>query len=481
MQETRHPRAGKSRALRSRQGAQNLATPGLIVILFVVLVFLLGGGSRSDIASLPLLRAASVMFMCWAIAGMDSADWRRIRVPLALLLALTTWISLQLVPLPPSIWQGLPGRETIVTIDRLLGQADLWRPISLTPSDTWNSLLAMTVPLAGVFLFARLDLEESQRLLAVFVAIAAASAMLGFIQVLLGTGNAAYFYRITSFDAMVGLFANRNHHAVMQACAVLMSAVLLRDELMRKRQRRSAQLLLSLAALLSTAMTVLIGSRAGLVTGFVAFVVGYAMLVPAWLARPVGRHGDPRQVSSSHMATVWAWAPPVLLGVLSLTIISLADRSTSLSRLAENSVGGDLRVLAWPTVQEMMAQFWMTGSGFGSFPDTYKMFEPDSLLLPLYFNHAHNDWAEMVITGGFPFVLIALTAAAWIARQAVAHGLRNLVKGHRGDNRLAMLGVILLLVAASAVDYPLRVPSLQILGLMAVLLLCCPRTAPFRD
>ena len=99
----------------------------------------------------------------------------------------------KLVPLPPDIWHGLPGRETIITIDRLLGQADLWRPISLTPSDTWNSLLGMTVPLAAVFLIARLDAEDYPRLLAVFVAIAVVSAMLGFMQVLLGTGMRPLF------------------------------------------------------------------------------------------------------------------------------------------------------------------------------------------------------------------------------------------------------------------------------------------------
>lgn len=481
MQEIRNPKASKPSARRSRQSGQNLATPGLIVILFVVLVFLLGGGSRSDIASLPLLRAASVMFMCWAIAGMESSDWRRIRVPLALLLALTAWIALQLVPLPPSIWQGLPGRETIVAIDRLLGQADLWRPISLTPSDTWNSLLGMTLPLAALLLVVRLDTEDYSRLLTALVVIAAVSALLGFLQVLLGPGNATYLYRITNSHAMVGLFANRNHHALMQAWAVLIAASLLRDELMRKRQRKSVQLFLALAALLSTAMTVMTGSRAGLVFGFVAFVIGYAMILPAWRTRPIGRHGDSRPLVRSRSALVWAWAPPLLLGALSLTIISLADRSTSLSRLAEQSVALDLRVLAWPTVQHMVSVFWATGSGFGSFPDAYKMYEPDSLLLPSYFNHAHNDFAEMVITGGLPFVLIALLAVFWIARRAVAHGLRNLVKGYRGDNRLALLGAIVLLVAASIVDYPLRVPSLQVFAVMAVILLCCPRAARARD
>lgn len=461
---------------RSRPDEQRLSTAGWVAAGFLLLVFLSGGGSRSDIASLPLLRGAAVIFACWAMAGMQRADWQRVRVPLALLAALTLWIGLQLVPLPPSLWQGLPSRDAIVAIDRLLGQPDIWRPISLTPSDTWNSLLAMTVPIAALLLMSRVEAEDYSKLLTIIVAIAFTSALLGFIQLLSGAGSTAYIYRITNSENMVGLFANRNHHACFQACAMLMAATLLRDELMRKRQNTSVQVVLMIGFLLFTAMTMLIGSRAGLVLGFVAFVASYAMLLPAWRGRPQGRFAEPAAASASR-ATRWlGYLPLALMAGLLVTVIRLSDRTTSLTRL-DYPVAEDLRLLAWPTVQDMMSSFWLLGSGFGSFPDSYKMFEPDSLLQPNYFNHAHNDWAELIITGGLPFVLIVLAGLIWIGRAAATRGFRNLVKGYRGDYRLALLVVILSLAAASVVDYPLRVPSLQVIAIITVVLLCCPAPA----
>src|SRR3546814_17356656 len=82
------------------------------------------------------------------------------------------------------------------------------------------------------------------------------------------------------------------------------------------------------------------------------------------------------------------------------------------------SVGDDLRVQAWPTVQSMIETYWIAGSGFGSFAGAYKMFEPDNLLQDAYFNHDHNDWAEVIITGGLPFEFILAAAIPWFVRSA---------------------------------------------------------------
>lgn len=476
MPESQRRTSRTSRSGRLRPEERGLSTAGLVAAGFLLLVFLSGGGSRSDIASLPLLRGAAVLFACWAITGMQRADWQRIRVPLALLLFITLWIAIQLVPLPPALWQALPGREVIVAIDRLVAQPGVWRPISLAPSDTWNSLLAMTVPIAALLLMARAEAQDYAKLLTIIVAIAFTSALLGFIQLLSGAGSTAYMYRITNAGMMVGLFANRNHHAFFQAFAMLMAASLLRDELMRKKQNKSVQIVLVLAFVLFTAMTMLVGSRAGLALGFVAFAVSYAMLLPAWRGRPQGRFAEPAAAKVSRASRLFAYLPLALMAGLLVTIVRLSDRTTSLSRL-EYAVAEDLRVLAWPTVQAMVERFWAVGSGFGSFPDSYKMFEPDALLQPSYFNHAHNDWAELVITGGVPFVAMVLAGLIWIGRRATARGFSNLIKGHRGDYRLALSVVILLLAVASFVDYPLRVPSLQAIALIAVILLCCPAPA----
>lgn len=463
-------RSGTSAGFLSKDSLSKSGIP----ILFLLFVFLLGGGSRSDIASLPLLRGGAVLFGCWAIMGMSSDDWRRIRVPLILLLVLTVWTAIQLVPLPPSLWHSLPARDVVQDIDRVLGQPDLWRAISLTPTETWNSLLAMSVPLAAVLLAGRLGPDDRRLVMLALVAIAFASALLGFAQIATGIG---YLYRIANEGLMIGFFANRNHHAIFQACAALVAAMVLRDELMRRRQHKPLQIALAFAALLSVAMTVLIGSRAGFAAGAIAFTAGYAMLVPVIQGRRAARQ-PVRGQRPRHFRWLVYMLPVVLVGLL-FAAAFMTERSTALSRVAGGNVADDLRFLAWPTVATMMETFWVFGSGFGSFPDTYAIFETDALLFPSYFNHAHNDWAEAVITGGLPFVLVILGAFVWLFRAGRRRGIKNIVKGHRGDDRLTVLAVTTIVTIASFFDYPLRVPSLQAMMIFLLVLFAClaPATA----
>lgn len=451
-------------------------------VAFLVFVFLLGGGSRSDIASLPLLRGLSVVVAAWAFLRLAPDDWYRIRVPLLLSILLAAWMAIQLIPLPPSMWQALPGRETTAQIDAMMGLSNLWRPLSLTPGQTWNALLGMSVIFAGLGVAARLGPDDYSQVMFTLVLLGCASALLGFWQSLSGSGSPAYLYRITNDGAMVGLFANRNHHAIFLSCVTLIAAMLLRDELMRKRNRVSIRIGLILAIILLTICTVLIGSRSGLVSIVVTFVASYAIVVTAWLAK-AGHAGAARP---GHRLASWRrlalLLPPVFLALSVAVVLALSTRVTSVTRLAGEAVADDMRILAWPTIETMIGQFWLLGSGFGSFPDVYRIFEPDALLQPSYFNHAHNDWAELIITGGLPLSLLTLAGLIWIGRRIAALGRRNLVKGYRGDLRLPATVILVVLMAASLVDYPLRVPSLQIFAVFIAVLLCCPpasrRTAP---
>src|SRR3546814_2764621 len=117
----------------------------------------------------------------------------------------------------------------------------------------------------------------------------------------------------------------------------------------------------------------------------------------------------------------------------------------------------------------MIETYWIAGSGFGSFAGAYKMFEPDNLLQDAYFNHAHNDWAEVIITGGLPFALILAAAILWFVRTFAACGVRNLVKGHRGDIRLPALMAVVVLGTTSLIEYPLRIPAIQALAIFLIL------------
>lgn len=462
----------KSPSRRSGARFADFALPKWVPILFLIFVFLLGGGSRSDIASLPVLRGGAVLFAFWAALQMQREDWRRIRVPLALMLALLLWMALQLVPLPPDLWHSMPGRGTIVAIDGLIGQPELWRPISLTPSQTLNAVLGMSVPVAALLLATQMDREEYLSLLVAVVLVACVSALLGMVQILSGPSSPAYLYRISNNDSIVGLFSNRNHHAIFLACVLPLIAALFRDELMRKRKRPLIRVGLVLAGAMLTILTIVIGSRGGLVAGAFAASLSYAVITASWLGTDASRRPS---LSQSKFARWLFYTPPALFALLVGAALMLSDRTTAFTRLMTQSAGDDLRVLAWPTVQSMIETYWFMGSGLGSFSSVYKMFEADSLLRDAYFNHAHNDWAEVILTGGLPFGLILIATIVWITRASSALGGRNLVKGYRGDLRLPILTVIVLFAATSLIDYPLRVPSLQALAVFLVIFLCCPK------
>ncbi|MGN6287790.1 MAG: O-antigen ligase family protein [Sphingopyxis terrae] len=447
-----------------------------IPVCFIVFVFMLGGGARSDIASLPLLRGGSVLFALWAAFQLSQDDWRRIRVPLVLTLALTVWIALQLVPLPPSVWHHLPGREIVAQLDELLGQSDVWRPISMTPSQTWNALLAMTVVLAGLLVAASLKSDDLPRVMFSFVIIGCVSCVIGLFQALSGAGSSSYFYRITNDGAIVGLFANRNHHAIFLAWDVLIASILFRDELMRKRSRGMVRFGLAVAMILLTVVAVLIGSRAGLAAIVASFVVSYIVVASAWYSRTprVGRSLSGRGAGVVSPRGIFLALPPIILALSVGIALALSSRVSSVTRIRGEVLADDMRILAWPTVEAMINKFWLLGSGFGSFAQVFKIYEPDSLLQPTYFNHAHNDFAEVIISGGIFFAILIACAVLWVSWKISRRGLRNLVRGYRGDTRLPAILIILIAVGASLVDYPLRVPSLQVFLIWVIVISCSP-------
>ena len=115
----------------------------------------------------------------------------------------------------------------------------------------------------------------------------------------------------------------------------------------------------------------------------------------------------------------------------------------------------------------------MFGSGFGSFEEVYHIHEPDSLMISSYVNMAHNDWAQLIIEGGVPAVLLVVALCAWLARSlgAVLGG------GAAGVARMLFwLSVAGILLFASLVDYPLRTPLFQLSAVWLVAIFAFERS-----
>src|SRR5262249_26333487 len=134
------------------------------------------------------------------------------RWAIGLLGAIFAWPLLQLIPMPPSLWTGLPGRGQIASAYEAARIPLPWFPISLYPSATWLRLISL-LPATAVFL-AMLSLERRSRrvvIVLIFV-IALASVVLNMLQIM-GGENSPLWFHVRSRDRAIGFFANANHNA----------------------------------------------------------------------------------------------------------------------------------------------------------------------------------------------------------------------------------------------------------------------------
>ena len=436
-----------------------------MTVAFLVLVFLLGGGARDDILSLVVLRPVAVVVCVLAALGLSGTDLRPFRFVLAMAAALVGVAVLHVLPLPPQVWHLLPGRELLVAIDAAAGLDDVWRPLALVPASAWNALFSLSVPLAALALAIPLRTEDHLRVARWFVIIGLGSAVLGVAQLAGGPEGPLYFYRITNSGALVGLFSNRNHHAIYLATLLPILACLASLPVSERGRLQLRYALIVSGALFLIAALVVTGSRAGFVVG-----LGGGLAALILFRRPqVQRrsHRDRPQHASGWTRLSFRAIGAGLIAAIAAAFLTFSELPI-VARLFETGGSDELRFKVWQPILEMGWTYFPFGSGNGSFAEVYKIGEPTALLHFNYLNHAHNDLLEIFLTMGLVgLVLAALAAVAWaIATLAVFR--------RRGEpspaTRLAQLGacVVALLALASVADYPLRTPSLACFFVFAV-------------
>lgn len=438
--------------MRTRHLPAGFQAPSLPFILLAALLSTLwvaGGASRGDVAGQVVVRGASWLVVIVAILFGPRPSAEGARPVLVLLLAALGLVLLQLVPLPPSWWSALPGREPFT--GAAAGGPDVWRPWSLTPGATVNAASSLIVPFAVLLLAVQLPEAERGRAPGLILCLVAGSTLVGLLQF---SGVALDNPLVNdSAGQVAGAFANRNHFALFLAFGCMLAPVwAFRDG--RRPEWRGP---VALGLVLLFALTILAsGSRAGLVLGLLGLGFGL-ILVRQGIRTALARH--PR----------WAF-PALVAGVLGLLAIFVllsvrADRAVSIERLTAVDQGSDMRARGLPTVLAMIRDYFPAGSGLGGFDPVFRMHEPFGLLKLTYFNHAHNDFLEVVMDAGLPGLLLLAAGIAWWAWASV----RAWRAGTGVRHALPKLGsaTILLLLAASAVDYPARTPMMMAVAVIA--------------
>ena len=418
-----------------------------VVLLAFSVVF--GGASREHALRLALVEIAALPLLVLGAGRLiQSGAWRAHRFALGLLGAAVAIPLVQLIPLPPAVWTGLPGRDEMVLALELAGLEPGWSPLSLAPDNTWRSALALIPPAA--LLIATLSLSQDQRLRLVQFTLAAAVAgiLLGAAQLASG-GQNLYPWETTEAGFVTGFFANRNHLAVYLLVA-LAFAITMGAATLRRRGRRSAALWFgALFAGLVVVALAAIRSRAG-ITLFAPVMM--ASLLAAWIAAGRGRPGP---------------GLLVLVGATgaALTVVLVLALPPILARF-DSGGAPELRFERWPLVATAAETYLPLGSGIGTFDPVYRSVEPLEELDASFFNQAHNEYLETWLEAGWLGAGLIILFLVWFGRRMWS-AWRAPPSTERDLQRAASIGIGAVLVH-SIVDYPLRTATMAVL-----FALCC--------
>jgi O-Antigen ligase len=433
----------------------------------LVASLMLGGATRSGFLSDTILELIAIPTLIVSLSSLlrSSLNERKRGAEWGLVLCLGVAIIplVQLIPLPPSIWTKLPHRQQITGVFELLNGVLPWLPISVSPSLTWASLLSLLPPIAIFLGIIQLDYRERRLISLIFVALGIFEAFLGLLQVAQGPSSPWRFYAVTNDTESVGFFANRNHLAALLNCALVFGAAwgintALSFDFRRERKNVGTASVVTVTAsflgiLVLMAAEATTRSRAGVGLLIVALFAALALALSD-RRRPSGATPIKWIVGSVVVASVL---------VVQFTLYRILDRF-------QDPLQGARLEFAHNTIAAAEA-YMPFGSGFGTFVSVYPSFEPPQDVVDnRYVNRAHDDLLEIVLEGGAMSVMLVAGFLAWLFFMS-RKIWRNAPTDERDIDLLlarAATIVIPLIIAHSAVDYPLRTEAM-----MAVFALAC--------
>ncbi|MBI1284672.1 MAG: O-antigen ligase domain-containing protein [Thiobacillus sp.] len=390
-----------SRPIHERDGFELFA----FYLLAAILLFapLIKGGNRP--LPLLLLELAAVLLLAYPLAR--PVFWQRLSTGLLLGLALLMLLpALQLLPMPFSMWQTLPGRDVYAGALTAFGTTTDTHALSLLPMATELAWLALLPPLAVFLVAVSLPEAALRKCVYLFIAMATAQAILALVQF---GGGATTTFRTSLSDigTGVGTYVNRNHLAGMLAMALPISLGLLASRIGQaggNLRYRSRSLIRRMATRLNPArlnqtlifsaisIVILLGaifSRSR--TGIMLAMLGIFLTAVLYGFRIGGRR-------STNLVTVFS--------VIGLALAVEVGLAPVLERFSAEAALEDARWSIFGSSITALGQFFPFGSGLGTFPDIYRRFQPAEI--SLFVNHAHNDYIEYLFEGGLMAAVVVL-------------------------------------------------------------------------
>ena len=427
-----------------------------VVPVYVLLCIVLGGSVQGIWGNLAL-HLVGIGIIAWTLLSAGSLRVPGTAKPLLIIAAAAvTLLVVQIIPLPPGLWQALPGRQPISDGFELLGMGAPWLPISLAPYETMAAAISLIPPVAVLTAMLVARAYRPAWLVLAILAATLAAVLLGALQVASPSPMQSpwYLYRRTNHGAAVGFFANSNHMAALLvvSLAFLAAIVVALRSRVKNEKAASGVLLLAVAGSLTLIVGIALnGSLAALLLGLPVAVVSAAMFL-----------SQRRRLRF----------PVAALALVSVAAVAAIYMSPWQDRLAaSNATSFESRQNFWSNSGSAIKDHWLLGSGIGTFPHVYPRYEDHTAVTRTFVNHTHNDYLEIVMETGIPGVLLVIGFLAWWIQRASAIWRSAVADRFAQAATIASAAIL----THSLVDYPLRTAALSAIFAACLALMAQPR------
>lgn len=325
----------------------------------------------------------------------------------------------QLIPLSRPVLRLIaPASETVARA-RLLIDPGGPLPLSIDPSRSASAVLL----LAGVFLLfvtARAIFEAGGVRTTTRVVAVTGLVLAGVALAQDATAHGLMYWRWKPLDegpAPFGPFVNRNHFATWAMMAVpLCVGYLTAHALAHKGPARLAGWRRKLTAAIDARASLLVASATLLIVAIAASLSRSGLLgLMAALACAgllASRRGSAGQERSRARGFVLA-----LAGVAVAAVLTQVGPTAITARFGASRVAVADRLMIWHDTIPVLRDFWLTGTGVGTFLTSMGVYQRSSP--GVIFNQAHNHYLQLAAEGGLlvglpvTFAILAFVRAAW--------------------------------------------------------------------
>ncbi len=404
--------------------------------------------------SIGLIEAVAPTALLVLCANRFKSKKHSVQIPgLLPLLLLICWMAIQLIPLPPGLVHILAPKIYDSYQPLLVLSDQSFRiPLTVQPQATLQELLRFSS--YGLFFILTVQLlsrrDYLKKTVTIVAWLGAAIAVEAIIQKLTSP-HAIYWFR-TSAQANfpVGPWVYSNHFAGFMAMVfpLVLALFLYYRPTYDDKEPLRAKIL---------ALFTMPGTNRYLLFGFGALLIGVAILLSA------SRGGIISLCLtlfffiffSSNLTGQYRNRWALLLITLMLLMISWLGADSIVRKFADIWGAGGLntsdRLPVLLDSLKMIRDFFITGSGFGTYEFAFPAYRsvPDEAII---FDHAHNDYVELLATGG----LIGFLLVAWFVLSIIIHAVQILRKRRERYNLLltiAALTAIIALLLHSVIDF----------------------------